>query len=293
MSKINFLFRVIEAYIKRQDKSCPYCGFSDTKFICRKKIILQLRKCPTCNLMFRWPKDTIGFNKEFYQSKYKQKGLTTDLPEPELLDKLKKTNFRGREKDFSEKITILKELAPSGKVLDFGCSWGYGTYQLQTAGYDATGFEISKPRAEFGRNHLGVNIIDEYSDLDKIQSSFDIIFSSHVLEHLPSIAGVFERFSALLKPNGILLMFVPNCSGMNAKKYGVRWGPMICEKHSLALDRLFFETVLPKYGFSIKLFSEPYTPKKIKLCKLDNTFYSELHGDELLVYAEKGGKLNA
>lgn len=288
MSKPSFLFRIIKAYLEGQDKSCPYCSNIDTNLIGRKKIILHLRKCAICNLMFRWPKDAIGFNKEFYQSKYRQKGLTTDLPEPDLLDKLKKTNFRGSEKDFSEKIAVLKELVPHGKVLDFGCSWGYSTFQLQEAGYNATGFEISKPRAEFGRNHLGVNIIDEYSDLDKIQaSSYDIIFASHVLEHLPTLKGVFERFSFLLKSKGMLVLFVPNCGGENARKYGVRWGPMICEKHPLALDRVFFETALPKHGYSIKSFSEPYNPKKIKLYMSGNKTPGDPRGDELLVCAIK------
>lgn len=288
MSKASFLFRVMRAYLKRQDKRCPYCGNMNTKLIDRKRFVLQLKKCPTCNLMFRWPKDTIGFNKQFYQSNYRQKGLTTDLPDPEVLDSLKKTNFRETEKDFSAKIDILKELVLHGKVLDFGCSWGYSTFQLQHAGYDATGFEISKPRAEFGRNYLGINIIDEYSDLDKIQaSSFDIIFSSHVLEHLPTLKGVFERFSTLLKPKGILVLFVPNGGGKNAKKHGVRWGPMICEKHPLALDRLFFETILPKHGFYIKSFSDPYNPKKIKSYMSGNKIPGEPRGDELLACAIK------
>lgn len=285
MSKVNFLFRIIKAHIKRQDKGCPYCRYSYTKFVGRKKILLQLRKCPICNLMFRWPKDTIGFSKEFYQGKYRQKGLTTDLPELEILDKLKNTNFRGTEKDFSDKIGILKELVAHGKVLDFGCSWGYGTYQLQTAGYNAIGFEISKPRAEFGRNHLGVSIINEYSDLDKIHDSFDIVFSSHVLEHLPTLKGVFERFRFLLKSNGMLVIFVPNCGGENTKQYG--WGHLVHEKHPLALDRLFFETVLPKHGFSIKSFSEPYNPKKIKSYMSGNKIPGEPIGDELLVCAIK------
>lgn len=291
MSKVSFLFRITEGYLKGQDKSCPYCSNINTNLIGRKKIILHLRKCPTCNLMFRWPKDAIGFNKEFYQSKYRQKGLTTDLPEPKLLDKLKKSNFRGTEKDFSEKISILKNLVPYGKVLDFGCSWGYAAFQLQQAGYDVVGCEISKPRAEFGRIHLGVTIIDEYSDLDKIQPpSFDIIFSSHVLEHLPNLAGVFERFSALLKAGGILLLFVPNCGGENARKYGVRWGPMICEKHPLALDPVFFETSLPKHGFAVKSFSEPYDLKEIRSCMQHNNIPCDPGGDELLVCAIKVGK---
>jgi len=106
--------------------------------------------------MFRWPKDSIEFNKGFYQRRYRQKGLTIDLPGLELLDKLKILHFKGTEKDFSEKILILNKFMQKGKVLDFGCSWGYVLYQFRRAGYDAIGFEISKPRAEFGREQLGV-----------------------------------------------------------------------------------------------------------------------------------------
>lgn len=281
----------MQAYLRGQDKSCPYCGHVYSNFIGRKRIVLHLRKCPVCNLMFRWPKDAIGFNKEFYQNKYRQKGLATDRPDLKLLDNLKKTNFRASEIDFSEKIAILKELVAHGKVLDFGCSWGYSLYQFKMAGYDAIGFEISKPRAEFGRNYLDVTIIYEYSDLDNIySSSFDIIFSSHVLEHLPTLKGVFERFSFLLKPKGILLLFVPNCGGENARRFGARWGPMICEKHPLALDRMFFETVLPKHGFFVKSFPETYNSKKIKPYMSSNKILFDPLCDELIVYAEKSGK---
>jgi len=287
MSRTNFLLRILKAYLEEQEKTCPYCGNNSTKVIGRKYLILQLRKCPVCNLMFRWPKDTPEFNKSFYQNRYQQVGLTTELPGLESLKKLVDSRFCGTEKDFSEKIAVLQRLVHRGKVLDFGCSWGYATFQLQQAGYDVVGLEISKPRAEFGRKHLKINILDEYGLLDKYRGSFDVIFSSHVLEHLPNFKGVFERFSALLKPGGILLLFVPNCGGENAIKQGVKWGPMVCEKHPQALDRLFFETVLPTHGFAVKLFSEPYDLEEIGLCVANNNTPRDPRGDELMVCARK------
>jgi len=288
MARINFLIRVLSAYLESQDKNCPYCGSEDTWIIGRKRIVLQLRKCSNCSLMFRWPKDTIKFNRTFYQKAYKQNGLTTDLPDLALLDRLEKTKFTGSEKDFSEKIVILRAFVPEGKVLDFGCSWGYATFQLQQSGYDAVGFEISKPRAEFGRSHLGIKIIDEYSLLDKLpSSSFDVIFSSHVLEHLRTLKGVFERFSALLRPGGVLLLFVPNCGGEKARKLGVNWGPMVCEKHPLALDQAFFKAVLPKYGFAVQTFSNPYDLEEIRMCTLHDQIPCDPRGDELMVCARK------
>jgi hypothetical protein len=89
-------------------------------------------------------------------------------------------------------------------------------------------------------------------DLEGYRGQFAAIVASHVLEHLPDLSDVFERFSALLGYGGSLLLFVPNCGGRNARELGVNWGPMCCEKHPLALDSAFFERVLPQHGFSVR-----------------------------------------
>ena len=39
---------------------------------------------------------------------------------------------------------------------------------------------------------------------------------------------------------------------------------MVNEKHTLALDRLFFEANLPGFGFRVDSFSEPYDPSIIR-----------------------------
>jgi SAM-dependent methyltransferase len=105
---------------------------------------------------------------------------------------------------------------------------------------------------------MGVTIIKETTELIHYSDSFDVIFASHVLEHLPSLRGIFEMFFQLLKPNGLLLVFVPNCGGSSARKFGVNWGPMCCEKHPLAFDANFFLRNLPDCGFETVSFSDPY-----------------------------------
>lgn len=63
---------------------------------------------------------------------------------------------------------MFKTFLPQRRVLDFGCSRGCGVHQLKQAGYDAFGFEISRPRAELGRCELGVEILDKLEDLQHI-----------------------------------------------------------------------------------------------------------------------------
>lgn len=278
MASIGFLLRVLRQRLIGQARSCPYCRGVSSTLVGRKKIVLELQRCDACGLMYRWPKDTQRFNRRFYQRQYCQ-GMTTGMPNHESLEKFKTSMFRGTEKDLSEKIAVLKALMPRGRVLDYGSSWGYGTFQLAAADYDAIGFEISQPRAAFGRVRLGIKVISGESALDGLARSFDAVFASHVLEHLPAPAAVFDRLASLLKPNGLLLAFVPNCGGDQARRLGANWGPMCCEKHPLAFDPQFLERVLPRHGFQVSIFSSPYAFDVIENTLNDPGAARNLHGD--------------
>jgi SAM-dependent methyltransferase len=255
VSRLTFAARILMNY--GSDKNCPFCHSEKTELVERKNKILQLRRCQACGLMFRWPKEAPSFSEKFYQDSYQEVGNTTELPDPATLKTYIANNFAGSPKDFAEQIHVLKTFLPQGRVLDFGSSWGYGIHQLKQAGYDAFGFEISRPRAELGRRELGVEILDRLEDLEHIPSqSVDGIFASHVLEHLLSLKEIFELFARILKPGGVVFIMVPNSGGKKARELGVRWQAMINEKHTLALEGGFFEKNMPSYGFKVRAFSD-------------------------------------
>lgn len=251
MANLSYLTRVIKAYLKRpMDNRCPYCHYTQSDILGQKYLLVQLRKCKNCGLMFRFPKEDPSDSISYYQEQY-QEGLTTDCPDEKALEKLFLNNFRGSAKDLSRKIDLVNQVVSSGNVLDFGCSWGYGVWQFQKAGYNAAGFEISVPRSSYGREKLGVNIIDSLHDLNSLpDNSFDIVFSSHVLEHLPDINNTFKLFYRLLKSNGILALFMPDCNDCDIpevfhKKKVYAFG----EKHTIAYNNLFLEKALLNHGF--------------------------------------------
>lgn len=190
------------------------------------------------------------------------------------------TAFRGGLLDYTVRLAILRGLRAHGRILDYGASWGYGVYQFRAAGYDASGFEISEPRAAFGRGNLGVTI--ETASGAFPDGSFDIIHTSHVLEHIPDLHLPFTEFSRLLKADGILVVFVPNAGGKFACEQGVKWGPLINEKHVLALTADFFARGLPEFGFEPLFASSPYSePARPLSAEL------ALEGEELLVVARR------
>lgn len=283
MARAQFLFSILRQRLGGQSKRCPFCGSSSNKLLARKKMILELRQCDSCSLMYRWPKDLPEGAARYYQEVYHER-MVTELPSKAALVALVQNGFQGSDKDLTDKIAILKRFRPEGRLLDFGCSWGYGVYQFQSAGYDACGFEISRPRAAFGRDALAVRILSDWNALDALPAAtFDVIFANHVLEHLPQPQLAFRMFERLLAPTGIAMLFVPNCAGFSALQQGVRWGPMIGEKHNLALTARFFSSALPRFHLTPIFQSSPYGPGAMEPISAEN----HLPGDELLVIATR------
>lgn len=198
-------------YRRRRPRSCPSCGSFECAVIDRK-IFHQLLLCEKCSLLYRFPYETAEEMKSFYRKAYSQPGLTTELPNDQLLDELLRSGFRGSGKDFSGLIGILDHLhiRRGARLLDFGANWGYGVWQFRQAGYIAEGYEPAVTRAGFGVK-LGVNIATDWTDIQS-QPPFDVVFSSHVLEHVPDPAHSLRQMVDVLAPGGVLVALTPNGS---------------------------------------------------------------------------------
>ena len=130
---------------------------------------------------FRVPKASPEKEVQFYQRDYEQ-GFTTDCPTPDELTRLKRCCFAGTEKDYSSYVAVLRamRLAPGSSIFDFGCSWGYGSWQLRHAGYRVYSFEVSRPRARYAVENLQCELFPP----DKLPEKVDCFFAAHVIEHL-------------------------------------------------------------------------------------------------------------
>jgi SAM-dependent methyltransferase len=193
-------------------------------------------------MMFRTPTDDPSSNQHFYDNEYSQ-GFTTDVPSVEALARLKRSNFAGTEKDYSDYIRVLTALGlkPSAKIFDFGCSWGYGSHQLATSGFDVTSFEVASNRSRYARDNLDVRTVD---DMDRaaadLCASFDCFFSAHVLEHVPSPAKTFDYAMRLLNRNGLFVSFTPNGSE-SFRTVSPAWSQLWGEVHPNFIDDVFLD----------------------------------------------------
>lgn len=222
---------LIDSAVRYHSKvACPSCDETNAELIERKYIFTRLFRCKSCELLFRHPIDSETENNEFYQSSYTEgDGITTFLPEQDDLDALLRTGFSdecgknaGRLKElFSKLFTNLDEV----KIIDYGASWGYISYQLKSFGLDVESFEISVPRAEFGNRSLGLSI---KTSPEHLRNENDIFFSSHVIEHVPSVSAMLRTSAQLVHRTGYVITLCPNGSKEYRKRmpyyFSKAWG---------------------------------------------------------------------
>jgi 2-polyprenyl-3-methyl-5-hydroxy-6-metoxy-1,4-benzoquinol methylase len=228
---------------------CANCGSDKFVTIDTKYFVTSLRRCQACHLMYRTPPDNDHANYNFYQRAYRQ-GFTTDLPNQKSLQHLLKTKFAETEKSYHNYILVLRQLglAPGARIFDYGCSWGYGSWQLKESGYRVLAYEISKPRARFANEQLGIQCVADISEADfkgPLRNSFDCFFSAHVLEHVPSPSRVIEFARLALRPGGFFVAFTPNGSDAfrrtNARGWHLLWGRV----HPNLMDDHFYRHQFP------------------------------------------------
>jgi SAM-dependent methyltransferase len=177
-------------------------------------------------MLFRFPTEDSTGMAAFYQNEYVEPGLTTECPGDDELSALMRSGFAGSDKDFSHQIKALSALGlkPGARILDYGASWGYLTWQLKQVGFDAVGFEISEPRAKASAR-LGVEV---HSSLTSLGGGYDMVYSCHVLEHVPDPAASLRDQLALVRPGGLVVAHTPNgCRGFRERHPGLfhqSWG---------------------------------------------------------------------
>jgi 2-polyprenyl-3-methyl-5-hydroxy-6-metoxy-1,4-benzoquinol methylase len=271
--------------VGRIANACPACEATDNFIVRRKYVVTALRECRNCSLRYRTPKDDPGAAEAFYVDEVYKQGFTTDLPSNVELRAMMSTRFAGTEKDFGYRIKALEAagLSPNSRILDFGCSWGYGSWQMRQAGFEVLSYEIGRERAHFADAMLNCVMV---SDLRTLDGTVDCFFSSHVIEHLPNPRLMFDEAEKALRPGGLLVCYCPNGAIERENKdfgaYHKNWGKV----HPLMLTPQFLKGEARRRGFAqCAVFGSPVSNNDIAAFR-----DGKLDGDELLTIARKSSE---
>lgn len=277
LNKTEYLIWAAKHWL-RANTSCPSCSSTSVELIRRKYLVTSLYRCVQCRLMYRVPKNSAKEAGDFYQDKYKQ-GFTTDCPDDQTLTQLLNSGFKDSAKDYTGYIDILNALGlgEGNSILDFGCSWGYGSWQFSQAGYDVYSYEISKSRSQYAVERLRCRVLEKP---ENVPEKVDCFFSAHVIEHLTNPRILWDQASNVLKSSGLVVLFMPNGEPDREQidaTYHAMWGQV----HPLLLCAESLTVMATQYGFESWAYSTPYNLRQIS-----ERAPGDLSGDELLFIAQ-------
>jgi 2-polyprenyl-3-methyl-5-hydroxy-6-metoxy-1,4-benzoquinol methylase len=154
-----------------------------------------------------------------YKNAFYKKYATTINLQNQISD----ISYNYIKKKFNSFSFYYKNLLPNkfdSKILDIGCGEGNFVAYLNQLGYsDVKGIDISEEQIKLGKQ-LGIKNIELYDlkvYLKETNFKFDYIVARDIFEHFTK-AEIYEILSSiykLLKPNGLILIQVPNAEGLN------------------------------------------------------------------------------
>ncbi|MBI5847780.1 MAG: class I SAM-dependent methyltransferase [Nitrospirae bacterium] len=107
-----------------------------------------------------------------------------------------------------------------GRLLEIGCSYGKFLHEMKQLGWEVQGTDMSEEAVSTGRKVFGLPLINaDIDEFDPAQASFDVIIMRMFLEHAPSPRRILEKAARWLRPQGQLIISVPDVSGIESRLF--------------------------------------------------------------------------
>jgi SAM-dependent methyltransferase len=109
----------------------------------------------------------------------------------------------------------IRNIAPPGRqlqILEAGCGQAW-PIDLRGVDYVLTGLDLDKTALDLRLNNskdLHKAIVGDLRTVTLPEASFDVIYSSFVLEHIAGAESVMHSFRQWIKPGGIIVLRVPD-----------------------------------------------------------------------------------
>lgn len=155
---------------------------------------------------------------------------------------------------WAEKKRIIKKFLDTityKNLIDVGCGDG-GLYQLTNTDSHYTGIDISPTQLAYFRKHIPKSRQKSTTlrkgDISKMpftSNSFDVALVCDVLEHVLDPIKVLTEIHRIIKPNGYVLMSIPNEYVMQCARLLTMRFPLRSPDHIYALTVGDIQKVLP------------------------------------------------
>jgi SAM-dependent methyltransferase len=256
---------------------CPLCSSENTgSYLSVRDLFLsmesfELFRCSKCGFVFTQDQPEENIISRYYESDDYISHNDSAGGFSNRLYRFSRRIMLKKKKDLVKRTTGLK----TGSLLDIGSGTGHFISEMKKAGWSVKGIEINAKAREFSASHFGLEIISSEQISTLPSDSFDCITLWHVLEHFQEPFRYASEILRLLKPGGICVLALPNCSSYDAQYYREFWAAYDVPRHlwhftpdtfKVFADRTGFDLIgihsLPLDVFYISTLSEKYKKKK-------------------------------
>jgi 2-polyprenyl-3-methyl-5-hydroxy-6-metoxy-1,4-benzoquinol methylase len=211
--------------------ACPWCKSENARsYIKLQDYFLtndafEVMECQSCHLLFTTPRPTPDKIDAYYQSeKYYSHQENKNGFIPHIYEAVKTVNLKN-------KLRMATHGIENGKILDIGCGVGDFLFKAKQSGWKVTGIEPSPNASKIASHKLQSQILlpSQISSLE--DESFNLITMWHVLEHVDDLNAQIKELHRLLKPNGRLVLALPNFMSYDADYYKDKWAAWDVPRH--------------------------------------------------------------
>jgi 2-polyprenyl-3-methyl-5-hydroxy-6-metoxy-1,4-benzoquinol methylase len=231
--------------------------------------LFRVMQCVHCGLIYENPRPSKDEIAQFYPSEYYEPRKSSFGVNDGVLENLR--NFR-RKIVLREKARKVERVKLTGRILDVGCASGDFLSFMKGKGWQTQGIEPSKSMCTYASTHYGLDVFHGVlEDAGLGDRTFDVITFWSVLEHLHDPLGTMREAARVLKPDGYVIVLVPNIESWEAKLLGKKWPHLDVPRHLVHFSPKTLTELIHKAQLQVEWIS--YSVDWIQTSHLDRFFY--------------------
>ncbi len=147
-------------------------------------------------------------------------------------------------------LRLLQPYRRLNTLLEVGCAAGFFLKVADEEGWRTTGVEIMEPAVAYARQSLGLEVhAGTLADADLSAAGFDAVVMIETVEHLLDPAQTLQVAYELLRPEGVMLVTVPNYNSVMRHLLGTAWSVLSPAEHLYYFTETTLGQLLRKVGF--------------------------------------------
>jgi 2-polyprenyl-3-methyl-5-hydroxy-6-metoxy-1,4-benzoquinol methylase len=157
-----------------------------------------------------------------------------------------------RKISLKRKLKLINSFNSESKnLLDIGCGTGDFLETTLKSNWQIVGIEPNEQARQIANSKTNNSVFETEYLANLKPNSFDVITLWHVLEHLPDLEMHTTLLKSLLKPNGTLVIAVPNFKSYDAEHYKNFWAAYDVPRHLWHFSRTSISELFKRENMSL------------------------------------------